>query len=96
MKQNDSRNIKIHGLPELGEYGEFGSERGVFYKGRVVEDYESLRFKNTSKTRKRSHSPLFAAILFALFLGWFYVATDMGKQTPDMPRDRSITTYRNQ
>ena len=94
MKRNDNRNVKIHGLPELGEYGEFGSERGVFYKGHTVEDYESLLLKN--RPRKRPHSPMFAGIVFAMFLAFLYFATGMGRYSPDMPRDRSITVQKKQ
>lgn len=39
---------------------------------------------------KRPHSPMFAALVFLAFLAFFYFATDMGKRTPDMPRDRNI------
>jgi hypothetical protein len=32
---------------------------------------------------RRSHSPMFAFLLFVIMLAWFYFVTDMGKRTVD-------------
>jgi len=36
---------------------------------------------------RRSHSPMFAFLLFVIMLAWFYFVTDMGKRTVDEPRN---------
>ena len=90
IMSKNRHNVTVHGSPQIGEYGEFGSEKGIYCKGRVIEEM------TTKKSKPRPpHSPTFAFLLFAIMLVWFYIATDMGKRTVDMPRDRVIHIYKD-
>lgn len=86
----DNHNVKIHSSPQVGEYGEFGSEQGIYYQGQVIE----MTIKKPVR-KTRSHSSLFAFLLFVIMFAWLYIATDMGKRTVDMPRDRVIHIYQD-
>ncbi len=93
MKQTDNHTVTIHDLPIEGEYGEFGSEKGVYYNGRVVEDYSKMKLKKSWSRQPRN--PIFALGVFAIAPIWFSLVTDWGKTAIDDPRDRTIQIYKS-
>ena len=48
---SDNHNVTIHSSPQIGEYGEFGSEQGIYYQGRVIE-------MTIKKPVRKTRSPL--------------------------------------